>query len=115
MKKLFKTLVSLTCAVLICFSTLAGCGGGRGKTGAGGRKIYPGGNGMFDNKLTMYRWDFTGLDAGRKSNTEMYKTLKNQSNMTLLGATAASGDWKTKLKRNPSYRQRIPQIQSSCL
>ena len=98
MKRLLKTLISLTCAALLLFTTLAGCGGGGGgKTGAGGRVIYPGGNGMFDNKLTMYRWDFSGLDAGRKANTEMYKALKNQSGLTLLGATAASGDWKTKL------------------
>ncbi len=98
MKKLLRTVISFACAFLLLFSTLAGCGGGSGnRTGAGGRVIYPGGNGMFDNKLTMFRWDFTGLDAGRKSNTEIYKALKGQSEMTLLGATAASGDWKSKV------------------
>ena len=66
----------------LCFSCLAGCGK-KWETGEGGRVIYPGGDGMDDNRLTIFRWNFAGVNSARKSNTEIYKKLKDVAGMNL--------------------------------
>lgn len=96
MKKNLKKIISLLFAGVLSVSMFAGCGGGGG-TGAGGREIYPGGDGMDDGKLTIFRWNFSGVNAARKSNTTIYRTLKDVAGMNLYASTAGAADWKTKL------------------
>lgn len=88
------TLVA-TC-LLLCILVFTGCTP-RVEEGDGGRVIYPGGDGMDDNKLTIFRWNFAGVNSARKSNTEIYKKLKEVAGMNLYASSASAGDWKTKL------------------
>lgn len=83
-------------ATLLLLTMLAGCGR-RVITGEDGRVIYPGGDGMDDNKLTIFRWNFAGVNSARKSNTEIYKKLKEVAGMNIYASSASAGDWKTKL------------------
>ena len=80
----------------LCFSCLAGCGK-KWETGEGGRVIYPGGDGMDDNRLTIFRWNFAGVNSARKSNTEIYKKLKDVAGMNLYASSAGAADWQTKV------------------
>ena len=108
MRKNFKRIIALLFALLLAFSTLLGCGPAT-KTGAGGREIYPGGDGMDDNKLTIFRWNFSGVNDARRKNTTIYRTLKDAAGMNLYASTAGSADWETKLNTMFST-QMLPDI-----
>ncbi len=108
MRKNFKRIIAILFALLLAFSTLLGCGPAT-KTGAGGREIYPGGDGMDDNKLTIFRWNFSGVNDARRKNTTIYRTLKDAAGMNLYASTAGSADWETKLNTMFST-QMLPDI-----
>lgn len=96
MNKNLKRIIGVACACLLGVSVFAGCAQ-KPATGEDGRVIYPGGEGMDDNKLTIFRWNFSGVNSARKSNTEMYKKLKEVAGMNLYASSAGAADWKTKL------------------
>lgn len=96
MNKKLKKIFSITAACLVGVTAFCGCGSSP-STGEGGRVIYPGGEGMDDNKLTIFRWNFAGVNSARKSNSDIYKKLKEVAGMNLYASTAGAGDWKTKL------------------
>ena len=108
MRRNFKKIIAILFAVVLAVSTLLGCGAKPG-TGAGGREIYPGGAGMDDGKLTIFRWNFSGVNDARKKNTTIYRTLKDAAGMNLYTTTAGSADWETKLNTMFST-QMLPDI-----
>lgn len=95
MNKRIKIIVVII-ATLLLLTMLVGCGR-QTIIGDDGRVIYPGGDGMDDNKLTIFRWNFAGVNSARKSNTEIYKKLKEVAGMNIYASSASAGDWKTKL------------------
>ena len=97
MKKILFKIVTLACVLAIAFTAMVGCKKPGSSKGDGGRVIYNGGEGMNDNKLTIFRWNFAGLNSARKSNTEVYKKLKEVAGMNLYASTAGAADWQTKL------------------
>lgn len=96
MNKKLKIIIVLVVVCILTSVLLTSCGN-KPTTGADGRVIYPGGDGMDDNKLTIFRWNFAGVNSARKSNTEIYKKLKEVAGMNIYASSASAGDWKTKL------------------
>ena len=76
MKKKLSKIISAVMTCLFVLSVFPACGTPGTEIGKGGRVIYPGGEGMDDNKLTIFRWNFSGFNSARKYNTEIYKILK---------------------------------------
>ena len=97
MKKKLSKIISAVMTCLFVLSVFPACGTPGTEIGKGGRVIYPGGEGMDDNKLTIFRWNFSGVNSARKSNTEIYKILKEKAGMNLYASTAGASDWQTKL------------------
>ena len=92
-----KRITKILCLILAVMLTLTGFTGCKKKHTAEGRDVYQGGDGMFDNKLTIFRWNFSGLNSARKKNSPVYKLLKEKAGMHLYASTAGGSDWKTKL------------------
>lgn len=97
MKKILKKVVCLTFALLLSVSAFAACKKPQNSSGDGNRVIYPGGEGMDDNRLTIFRWNFAGLNSARKANSPLYQVLQEKAGMHLYASTAGGSDWKSKL------------------
>ena len=82
--------------MLIGLITMTGCNN-QNSVDENGRVIYNGGDGMNDNKLTIFRWNFAGINSAKKANTTIYKKLKEVCGMNLQASSASAGDWQTKL------------------
>lgn len=98
MKQWFKRTLCIGCCALLGMTALgaAGCTPG-GSTGEGGRVIYNGGDGMNDNKLTIFRWNFGGINTARKQGSPVYTKLSEAAGMPLYSSTASGADWTSKL------------------
>lgn len=97
MKLTLKRIICLIFAVILSLTVFVGCNNDNKDSGSGGREIYPGGDGMDDGRLTIFRWNFSGVNAARKSNTTIYRKLREVAGMNLYASTAGAADWKTKL------------------
>ena len=86
-----KRITKILCLILAVMLTLTGFTGCKKKHTAEGRDVYQGGDGMFDNKLTIFRWNFSGLNSARKKNSPVYKVLKENSKYSLLKINVETG------------------------
>lgn len=84
--KIFKKAVTAFLAISTVVSLVA-CGGS-------GQGDYYGSN---DNKLSIFRWDFDGLNTARKQKTDVYKILEEKAGMPIFAVTTGSADWETQL------------------
>ncbi len=122
-KKLLKRLLSIGCASIIGAS-LVGCGdvplGENDNFGwqpdpnfsaldLSERDIYPGGDGMDDNKLTIANWMLDGFNGAQLENSDIYKELRSAAGMNIEAWLLGDGDWQTQLN-NAFNTQMLPDM-----